>query len=217
MVVWQGFRLAFPSCCSSLRCLSATASSFARKTIGALAISSWGTIPMPGWDADAGWENQPVPFEDMPHLVNPEAGFVATANNQPTLDDDGPFLGIDWLDGYRHGRIVEALDSRHDWDLASVQRLQMDQVSLPWRDMRDVVLNAPARSEEARQAVAMLGAWDGVVAADSPAATVFELFVEEMVRRMVEAKAPRAARWARSFACLTTALGSTTCAPPRSR
>ena len=156
----------------------------------------WGTMPMPGWDPDAGWENQPVPFEDMPHLVSPEAGFVATANNQPTLDGDGPFLGIDWLDGYRHARIVEALDSRHDWDLISVQRLQMDQVSLPWRDMRDVVLKAPAHGEEARQAIDMLGAWDGVVAADSLAATVFELFVEEMVRRMVEAKAPRAARWA---------------------
>jgi penicillin amidase len=41
----------------------------------------------------------------------------------------------------------------------------------------------------------MLKAWDGLVAADSAGATVFEFFLAEMGRRIVEAKAPRAARW----------------------
>ena len=57
----------------------------------------WGTIPDRGWDLEAGWLDEPVPFDDMPYVADPEAGFVATANNQPTPDGDGPFLGVDWI------------------------------------------------------------------------------------------------------------------------
>ncbi|UCH10867.1 MAG: penicillin acylase family protein [Fidelibacterota bacterium] len=156
----------------------------------------WGTIPLPGWDPKVGWEDDPIPFDEMPHLADPEIGFVATANNQPTPEGDGPFLGTDWIDGYRLARIVEALEARHDWDLVSVQALQMDQKSLPWRDLRDIVLAVPADTDEARQALAMMEAWDGVLTAGSPAAAIFEFFVAQMARRIAEAKAPRAAQWA---------------------
>jgi penicillin amidase len=156
----------------------------------------WGTIPLPGWNPEVGWKDASVPFEDMPHLADPETGFVATANNQPTQEGGSPFLGVDWVDGYRQARIVEALDARRDWDLSSVQALQMDQKSIPWRELREIVLVIPAESNETRQALALLEAWDGMVAADSPAVVVFEFFVAEMMRRLVVAKAPHAAQWA---------------------
>ena len=156
----------------------------------------WGTIPLPGWDPEVGWEDEPVPFDDMPHLVDSGNGIIASANNQPTPIGVEPFLGVDWLEGYRHARIVEVLDGRHDWDLPGMQALQMDQVSLPWRELRDTVLSAPAGTAEARQALGLLEAWDGVVGAESPGAAVFELFLGEMIRRVVEAKAPLAAQWA---------------------
>jgi penicillin amidase len=165
----------------------------------------WGTIPLPAWDPKVGWEDVPVPFDEMPYLADPEAGFVATANNQPTREGEGPFLGMDWIDGYRLARIVEALEARRDWDVVSTQALQVDLESIPWRELRAIVLNVPADIAETRQALAMLEAWDGLVAADSPGAAVFEFFVAEMSRRIVESKAPRAARWAlgKGFSSLT--------------
>lgn len=156
----------------------------------------WGTIPLPGWDPEVGWEDTPVPFDEMPHLSDPENGFVATANNKPALEGQGPFLGIDWLDGYRLARIVEVLEARQDWDLVSTQALQMDQTSIPWRELRDAILSIPAKTDEAGQALAMLERWDGRVTAESTNATVFQFFVAQMVRRIVEAKAPLAAHWA---------------------
>ena len=155
----------------------------------------WGMVPLPGSDPDAGWKDAPVPFDEMPHVSGPDAGLVATANNQPTPAGGGPFLGVDWLDGYRHARIVEALQDRRDWDIASVLALQMDQVSIPWRELRDTVLSAPAETAEAQMALTLLQDWDGVVATGSPAATVFEFFVAEMIQRVVGAKAPRSAEW----------------------
>ena len=35
----------------------------------------FGTMPMPGWEKDSGWSEDLVPFDEMPHSVNPESGF----------------------------------------------------------------------------------------------------------------------------------------------
>ena len=156
----------------------------------------WGTVPMPGWDPDVGWHDDPVPYDRMPHVVDPESGYATVANNDPTVQEDGPFLGTGWLEGYRHDRITEVLGSRHDWDVSSTLELQMDAASLPWRDVRESLLNTPAGTEAARQALDLLRSWDGVIGPDSPAAAVFELFVAEMTRRVVEAVAPRSSEWA---------------------
>jgi penicillin G amidase len=158
--------------------------------------SGWGTLPLPGWTPDAGWEAEGVPFAQMPHLVDPPEGFIATANNRPTAGNDGPFLGIDWLDGYRVARIGKALAARHDWDVAATQALQQDQQTLTWEEIRSSVLSLPCGDAAGTSGLQLLRDWDGCVSVDSPAATVFELFVNEMVRRVAIARAPKSHTWA---------------------
>ena len=156
----------------------------------------YGTLPAAGWDPGSHWEDALVPSDEIPAVLNPEEGFVATANSGLGLDDDGPFMGADWLPPYRRRRIVEILASRNDWDVDSTLSAQMDLLSLPWLDMRHGVLDAPGASAESARALEMLAAWDGRVAAESAAASVYEFFVWEMTRRLVEAKAPNSHRWA---------------------
>jgi penicillin amidase len=155
-----------------------------------------GTLPLPGWDPEVGWEDDTIPHDQMPHAMDAEQGFFASSNNQPLPAGEGPFLGVDWLDGYRQARIVEALAARRDWDVEAALALQLDRTTLLWRDLRDVVLAVPARDPDARRALAMLSRWSGVCSPESTAASVFELFLAEMIRRMVERKAPRTARLA---------------------
>lgn len=156
----------------------------------------WGTVPMPGWDPEAGWEESPVAFEDLPHHEAPACGYVATANNRPVCEGEGPFLGVDWLDGYRVGTIVEALEKRTDWDIASCLTLQRSELALGWRDLRAAVLAVPSVDADAETALRLLREWDGRVAADSPAAAVYELFVAGLAERVARAKAPRSFEWA---------------------
>jgi penicillin amidase len=167
----------------------------------------WGILPARGADPAGGWEETPVQFFEMPWLADPPAGFLATANNQPVAEGGGPFLGVDWIDGYRLARISEALAEREDWDVQQCQALQMDVLSIPWREIRETVLAAPAAPAGAALALGLLRAWDGRVAADSAAATVFELFLAELIARAAAAKAPRSAAWAlgRGFTALTPA------------
>lgn len=158
--------------------------------------SGAGHLPIPGWQEDEGWEDELVPFDQMPWCEDPAAGFVATANNQPVPTGEGPFLGVDWLDGYRAAAIVEALSARDDWDRDATMRLQLDQRCIPWREMRERVLSLSPSDPDAREALQLLAAWDGCVDAGSSAAAVYELFVASMCQRVVRAKAPRAAAYA---------------------
>ncbi len=154
----------------------------------------YGTLPAPGWDPEAGWEDAGVPFEAMPFALDPERGFIASANNKPVVDNGGPFLGVDWLDGYRVERIFEALAERDDWDVDATQALQLDVKTLAWREIRDPILSLQPSDEAAVQGLELLRDWDGIVGADSPAATVYELFVAEMQRRISVARAPKSYR-----------------------
>ena len=156
--------------------------------------SGAGALPLPAWDEATGWAPDPVPFDDLPNLHNPSAGFVATANNLPSAS--GPHLGCDFLDGYRVARISEALAARTDWDVPASLALQLDLQSLPWREMRDLVLEAAGDDPALEPVTALLEAWDGTVSPDSAAATVFEAFVAEMSGRVARARAPHSAEWA---------------------
>jgi penicillin amidase len=162
-----------------------------------------GMVPLPGSDPDVGWEETTVDFDLMPHCSNPPSGFIATANNKPVADGSGPWLGADWIDGYRASRITELLEQRSDWDRDAVLAMQLDQYSLPWREMKDFILALPAPAEATRLGLELLKSWDGVMAADSSAAAVFEFFAWEMIGRMARCKAPRAWEWTLSA-----------CAPP---
>ncbi|MBM3949202.1 MAG: penicillin acylase family protein [SAR202 cluster bacterium] len=156
----------------------------------------YGTMPLPGWGSRPGWEDSPVPFGAMPYAANPACGFLVTSNAKPVRDDSGPFFGVDWIDGYRQARITEQLATRSDWDVASTLRLQTDTLSIPWREVRNAVLAMQTGDSDAKRGLTLLQAWDGVLAGESPAASVFVRFVAEMTRRVVEAKAPNSVAWA---------------------
>lgn len=156
----------------------------------------YGTIPLPGWETDVGWQQEGLPHESTPFLVDPEAGYICTANNPPIGPGSGPHLGVDWLDGYRQAAIAEALSAGRDWDIQKSAALQQDTRSLPWRTMRSAVLAVPAERPAVAQAVRILREWDGRLSADSTGASVYALFVAEMCRRVVHEKSPKAAAWA---------------------
>jgi penicillin amidase len=164
-----------------------------------------GTIPMPGWDPEVGWEHDRLSVDELPGSVNPECAFLATANNKPLQGDDEPFISHDFIDGYRVARITEELSERESWTVDAAGRLQMDLTPIPWREMKRAILDCAAVDPNALLGIEMLESWDGVASAESAPATVYELFVVEMVQRVVMAKAPHTAKWAlgKSMSALT--------------
>ena len=156
-----------------------------------------GTLPLPGWMPDVGWADQYVPFDEMPSTCDPPTGFVASANNRPARDEARtPFLGADFMEGFRAGRITETLAAGSAWDADACRSLQLDLTALPWRMLKAHLLEAPPTDDAGRRGVELLSDWDGRMDVDSAAASVYQAWLSEMSERVARAKAPAAWRWA---------------------
>jgi penicillin amidase len=156
-----------------------------------------GLLPLPAWQAGSGWAAEHLPFDAMPFEHDPAAGFVVTANHAPRADAaDLPFLGADWLDGYRAARLVEAIRARDDWTVEATAALQCDVGAMPWVEIKALVLSADPRSDDARRGLALLREWDGAASAASAPASVYEVLMAELATAFARDAAPTAWRWA---------------------
>ena len=91
-----------------------------------------GSIPYDGSDARNDWRGF-VPQDEMPRLVNPGEGFLATANQRVAGTSWPHVLGTDWPSPARARRITtllkEAARTGRKLDRAAVEALQLDTAS----------------------------------------------------------------------------------------
>lgn len=76
-------------------------------------------------DEPTGW----MPFEENPMSINPESGFVASANNQPDTLSNGTFFPGYYYPGDRWDRISKTVTSRNDWTQESIKSLQLEAIN----------------------------------------------------------------------------------------
>lgn len=132
-----------------------------------------GTRPVPGWKPRFDWR-EPVPTAALPWALDPPSGAVVTAN-QPPVDPAGyPYpLGEDFARGYRSARISELLDAGGEADVATMQTIQLDDLS-PWAPVLTPYLTAvELNSRYQREGQDLLREWDFRQEADSAAAAYF--------------------------------------------
>jgi penicillin G amidase len=137
-----------------------------------------GLVPLPGWDAGNDWHGFAEP-EDLPRVVNPESGFVVTANDD--LNHLGRRHPINVPMGpYRRDRITALLAARDDWTAADVEAMQMDVCSL--HAERFMTLIRPLLP--ITPAADILRSWDCRYDPASVGATLFERFYRGLVREV---------------------------------
>ena len=130
-----------------------------------------GRWPVAGWDGDNDWTGF-VDFEELPYELNPDRGYIVTANQAVTGPAYEPFLTSDWDLGYRADRIVELIDGAEDLTVQDMLAVQMDAESLNARDLVPALLevDVPEEVEPARE---LLADWDGQHTMGDPAAAFF--------------------------------------------
>ena len=92
-----------------------------------------GLVPVPG-DGRYEWDGY-LEIREKPHVLNPDKGFWATANEN-LVPPDYPHrdaVGWSWSDPFRSARIGEVLASGRRFTVAEMMQLQTDYVSLPAR------------------------------------------------------------------------------------
>ena len=160
-------------------------------SIGLAPRKTWtGLLPVPG---DRGYEwSGFLPSSELPHSYNPSAQFIATANHKMIPDDYVYKVGYEWAPGFRYQRIssvlTEARKSGHKLTALELGRLQTDIFSLPAEQLISQLQKAGGDpSDPAR----MLIQWDKNVTRESAAAALYELWLGELTRNLIQEVAPK--------------------------
>ncbi len=143
-----------------------------------------GRVPVPGWDGEHEWLGY-VPFEELPHLLNPPQGFIASANNRVTDERYPHFLGSEFANGDRAERIVALLRDRPQADIAFFQQMQQEQLSPTMQAIAGYLAQLQPADPELAAAVEAVRRWDGRLTADSPAAAICEVFTRTLIQMLL--------------------------------
>jgi len=154
-----------------------------------------GKFPSPGWTGEYDWDGWwDVAYH--PAEVNPEQGFIGTANDRKVPANYPLVLSSSWFYPERGERIDQLLAARRDHTAQTSVAMQADQVNLfaqKWRrQLLEPVFAARLKSAIARlpteenlhalEALAVLQGWDGNMVASSKGGLVFGLFQDALAR-----------------------------------
>lgn len=141
-----------------------------------------GTLPVPG-DGRYEWAGY-YDMDELPGAFNPEAGWLATANEM-NLPKDYPsdrHITYDWYAPYRRHRIDALLKENSRATLADMVRMQSDFVSLPALHIVERLRQLPLQEADTDEALQMLLTWDGDLRAESGPAALFEVWYRRYLR-----------------------------------
>ncbi len=137
-----------------------------------------GRYPSLGWDPKQAWTGF-IPFESLPNVLDPQEGFVVTANNAAAPRDYPFFLTSDWAYGARSQRITDlvTLTIAGGGKMApdTMRSIQFD----TWNENAAFLvprIKTAAVAEGTAQALALLDSWDFTQPADSAPAAYFNAF-----------------------------------------
>lgn len=134
-----------------------------------------GLFPVPGWTGEYEWTGY-IPFEELPQVYNPPAGYIASANNKIVGDDYPYFLTLEPMPGYRARRIVDLIEAQDKLSIEDCQAMQVDFYGVPAEELVPYILALQPDDEGCRRAVEYIKGWDRCLTADSVAAAIYEVF-----------------------------------------
>jgi penicillin amidase len=109
------------------------------------------------------------------------------------MHDDGypHLIGHDFHTPWRARRIAQVLASEDGHDVAGMAALQVDVVSLSARENVGLLLDrveagGAGRGGDRREAIGLLGSWDGAMTADSAATAIYQTWCGHIARLWLE-------------------------------
>lgn len=166
-----------------------------------------GLVPVPG-DGRYEWDGF-LPIEQKPHVLNPDAGFFVTANNN-LIPPDYPHrdaVGWEWASPFRWARASEVLASGRKFNMGDMMRLQTDVLSIPARTlvpMLGAVHDSNADVEHARR---LLLDWDYRLEKESVPAGIYVAWERRLLRNVQALLMPPDVREALGGASLARVIG----------
>jgi penicillin amidase len=143
-------------------------------------------LPKPGWTGEFEWEGT-IPYGELPETVDPESGFLVTANNRIVGDEYPHHITSEWLDGFRAKRIEQLLRAGSEHTIEGFEAMQSDNLSLPGVEAARRLSRLTPRGQRELSAIERLRSWDGRLGPDSIAASIYQAFMLRLAREFARA------------------------------
>jgi penicillin amidase len=143
---------------------------------GNIGYLSPGRLPLRG--PDGSWTGV-VPYEDLPRVLNPASGMIATANNKVT-PDSYPYPMPGEFSVYRISRIHERLAETALHDLESFRAIQLDVRSDFARRLLPSVERARPATDAGRALQGALLNWNGTMNEGAAEPLIFSAWLEAL-------------------------------------
>jgi penicillin amidase len=143
-------------------------------------------LPKPGWTGEYEWEGT-IPYDELPEVIDPESGYLITANNRIVGDEYPHHITSEWLDGFRAKRIEQLLSESDQHDLDSFEAIQTDVLSLPGLEAARRLGRLQPRGQRERSAIERLRSWDGRLDPETIAGTIYQAFLLRLAREFARA------------------------------
>jgi len=130
-----------------------------------------------GWVPQDDWQGY-IPREEMPHVINPEKGWIANANNKLTTDNYPYYIASFWEPPSRMQKISETLSSGNMFTMDDMMELQNDSYSSFAATMTPRLLEIINAQNvfDFSLPVSYLENWDYRYTESSTAASIFDAF-----------------------------------------
>ena len=126
-------------------------------------------------------------FSRNPRLINPEKGYIITANNSPGIYDS-LFIPGYYFHGYRAQRIEQLLLDKSEWNIEDMKAIQNDVFSS--RDLRisKIIIENLKGDIKNNEAVTTLKNWDGNYNIESVGAIIYSKVIYNILEQTFKQK-----------------------------
>ena len=148
-------------------------------------LNAW--IPVPGWDKKYDW-NGYVPFDELPRIRNPKNGFIVTANNKITDEDDPFFLSLDSAPEYRARRITNRIKShlkKGKFNSASMLEIHSEIISIPAQILSKEIIKIDFEHLSYSELQKYFIDWDGSMDRNFVAPTIYSEFRYRLNKKII--------------------------------
>ncbi|MEA2014632.1 MAG: penicillin acylase family protein, partial [Thermodesulfobacteriota bacterium] len=143
-----------------------------------LRIRGKGLTPCVVHDSQDNWTGW-ITWEDMPHSINPDRGWVGTCNHM-VVGRDYPYHYTSWASpSYRYRRLSELMDSPGKKSTEDQWMFQRDALNIMAREIAPLMARVLTGHDDTKVMGQILSNWDYVDSPDSPAPTIFQSIYRE--------------------------------------
>ena len=132
-----------------------------------------GTVPSVVEDDRDDWAGW-IPFEKMPHMTNPQRGWLGTCNHK-TVNSDYPYYYSSYFaPSYRYRRLIQLMGAPGKRTVDDHWKFQRDTKNLMAQEIAPIMSAALLAHADTRQIGRILEEWDFVDDSESPAPAIFQ-------------------------------------------